>query len=484
MNATPTAARPSTRPADRPAPHVRIPVNLDVSRIKPSHLKMLLILEAFWGDKSYCWPSNETLAKKFGCSVSRARQILYEMEDRGYIYLLPADPAKPHGERAGIFAHRRLNPDRPVEDRPPPPEAIDRLWATRAKSLGAGVPLVGIPTTPPVGIPTTPLVGIPTPSKEYSLSLNQTHSEPPDASLDQRQRKDHPEPEPLPAVPAQETPAAVHPLTEPLPAVPAQETPAAVHPLTESLPAVPAQETPTAVHPLIEPAPIPAADGPGMPVEPSPAPAAGNDQAGAVEPPADPREAFLAGLNESQRRTFDKFPPDRQAKILATDVREAFLEALTPEQRSAFDALPAARQAEILAPHALGLDRVMVADQAAKLSPRQPVELPPIPLTTEELIEQLPGAPREWAQQAAQGFAIAFGGKKDAQLWGEFHKIAELVRRGQIEAGDVLNAHRQAMAPGIERPGAKFWAAFKGLTGLDEGDLKDLIAGKEPRHVP
>ena len=56
---------------------------------------MLLILEAFWGDKSYCWPSNETLAKKFGCSVSRARQILYEMEELGYIYLLPADQAKP-----------------------------------------------------------------------------------------------------------------------------------------------------------------------------------------------------------------------------------------------------------------------------------------------------------------------------------------------------------------------------------------------------
>jgi hypothetical protein len=48
----------------------------------------------------------------------------------------------------------------------------------------------------------------------------------------------------------------------------------------------------------------------------------------------------------------------------------------------------------------------------------------------------------------------------------------------------VLNAYRQAMAPGIERPGAKFWAAFKGLTGLDEGDLKALIAGRELCHAP
>ena len=29
----------------------------------------------------------------------------------------------------------------------------------------------------------------------------------------------------------------------------------------------------------------------------------------------------------------------------------------------------------------------------------------------------------------------------------------------------------------------KFWAAFKGLTGLDEGDLKAMIAGREPCHV-
>ena len=100
---------------------------------------MLLILEAFWGDKTYCWPSNETLAKKFGCSVGPARQILYEMEELGYIYLLPADERKPHGERAGSY-HSRLNPDRPVEDRPPPPEAIDRLWAAHQKSLGKAVP--------------------------------------------------------------------------------------------------------------------------------------------------------------------------------------------------------------------------------------------------------------------------------------------------------------------------------------------------------
>ena len=309
MNATQPAARPPSKTADRAAPHVRIPVNLDVSNIKPPHLKMLLILEAFWGDKTYCWPSNETLAKKFGCSLSRARQILYEMEDLGYIYLLPADQRKPHGERAGIFAHYRLNPDRPVEDRPPPPEAIERLWAARAKSLGTGVPPCRNSDNPPCRNPAKPLVGIPTPSKEYSLSLNQKHSEPRDASLDQRQRKDPPEPEPLPIVLAQETLAAVHP--------------------------------------PIEPAPIVAADVPELPAEPPSTAAEPTDQAGAVE-------VLTAG-------------------------QEAFLATLDADQRATFDALPADRRAQTLAPHALGYDRVIGADQAVKLSPLRRVELPPIP---------------------------------------------------------------------------------------------------------
>jgi Helix-turn-helix domain len=415
MNATPTAARPQSKPADRPAPHVRIPVNLDVSRIKPSHLKMLLILEAFWADKSYCWPSNETLAKKFGCSVSRARQILYEMEDLGYIYLLPADPTKPHGERAGIFAHRRLNPDRPVEDRPPPPEAIDRLWAARARSLGAGVPPCRNSDNPPCRDPAKPLVGIPTPSKEYSLSLNQTHSEPGVALLDQRQRKDPPEPEPLPAVLALETTAAVHP--------------------------------------PINSAPIAAADVPELPAEPSQAAAEPTAPAGAVE-------ALTAG-------------------------QIAFLESLSPEQRAGFDAASPGKRAALLKPHEKGFDPHIRAfqERSGELPAAAPPAPPAIPATLEELIEQLPGSPRDWPQQTAQAMAMTFGRRKDEQLWGEFNKIAELVAAGRIDPGAVLNAYRQAMAPGIKKPGAKFWAALKGLTGLDEGDLKAMIAGGEPCPV-
>jgi hypothetical protein len=466
MNATPATARPSSKSADRPAPHVRIPVNLDVSGIKPSHLKMLLILETFWGDKTYCWPSNQTLAKKFGCSVSRARQILYEMEGRGYIYLLPADPAKPHGERAGIFAHSRLNPDRPVEDRPPPPEAIDRLWAARARSLGTGVPPCRNSDNPPCRDPAQHLVGIPTPTKEYSLSLNQEHSEPRDAPLDQRQRKDPPEPEPLPAVPAQTTTAAAHPPIDPGP-IPAEPEPAAivaaaVHAPIEPAPVAsepePAAIVAAAVHAPIEPAavasePEPAAIVPAHVAEPPSAAARPTDQAGAAE-------ALTAG-------------------------QRAFLASLSPEQRAGFDAATPGKRAALLKPHEKGFDPIIrqFQERSRELPAAAPPAPPPLPVTLEELIEQLPGSPRDWPQRAAQGMAVTFGTRKDEQLWGEFHKIAELVAAGRIDPGPVLNALRQAMAPWIKKPGAKFWAAFKGLTGLDEGDLKAMIAGREVGHA-
>ena len=405
MNATRTATRPPSKPADRAAPHVRIPVNLDLSRIKPPHLKMLLILEAFWGDKTYCWPSNETLAKKFGCSVSRARQILYEMEDLGYIYLLPADDRKPHGERAGIFAHSRLNPDRPVEDRPPPPEAIERLWAARAQVARSGRPTLS-------GSCKTPCRNSDTFERVFVIVE-------PDAF---------------------------------------RTTGHFARSTTTKRPSGTGASS-------------------GCPRSGNPRGRASTHRSG---PDCRDRRPRAARGDPPGRAE----PTDQAGDVeVLTAGQRAFLASLGPEQRAGFDALPADRRAEYLAPHGRGYDRVIGADQASKLSPRKPVELPPIPATLEDLIEQLPGSPRSWPQQAAQALALTFGSRKDEQLWGEFHKIAELVAAGRIDPGPVRNAYRQAMAPGIKKPGAKFWAAFQGLTGLDEGDLKAMIAGREPSDV-
>ena len=77
-----------------------------------------------------------------------------------------------------------------------------------------------------------------------------------------------------------------------------------------------------------------------------------------------------------------------------------------------------------------------------------------------------------------------FGTRKDQQLWGEFYKIAELVAAGRIDPGHAAECPTtRASAPGIKKPGASCWAALKGLTGLDEGDLKAMIAGRKLSHV-
>lgn len=118
---------------------VRTPAALDVSAIPPTHLKMIFVLETFWRDRTYCFPSNATLAAAYGYDLSRPgskvpgsfHRLLRDLERDGWIYRLPVNPGNPSDGRAGIFCHRRLDPDLPVEDVPPPPEAVARLWAAR-----------------------------------------------------------------------------------------------------------------------------------------------------------------------------------------------------------------------------------------------------------------------------------------------------------------------------------------------------------------
>src|ERR1700722_12189720 len=87
MNTAPTGSK-----TIGPGPRVRVPVNLDIAAIKPQHLKMLLILECYCGDKSYCWPSNKTLALKYGCKVRQVKEILREMQEAGYLWRVAVEP--------------------------------------------------------------------------------------------------------------------------------------------------------------------------------------------------------------------------------------------------------------------------------------------------------------------------------------------------------------------------------------------------------
>ena len=135
--ATHSDAKPATRPATSQGWKTRIPATLDVSKITPPHFMMLFILESLCRSVSYCWPSNALLATMYGCSIRNVKEILREMQEEGYLWRLPVERGS---GRAGIFLHRRLDPDLPVEDRPPPPEAVQRLWAARNRSRSAPSP--------------------------------------------------------------------------------------------------------------------------------------------------------------------------------------------------------------------------------------------------------------------------------------------------------------------------------------------------------
>jgi hypothetical protein len=177
-------------------------------------------------------------------------------------------------------------------------------------------------------------------------------------------------------------------------------------------------------------------------------------------PPPGPRSGLAARVAGSPVPSVGAIPPPPEAP---TTGQGAFLAGLTPEQRATFDSLPPARRAELLAPHASGLDPVIRADQVRKLTGRRPAPVPTLPATTGELLAQLPGSPRAWCQAAAEAIVQDFGNSRDRKHWARFHRIAEEAASDPIAAADLVNAHDQAMRPGVRNRGAKFWAAYQAL---------------------
>src|ERR1700722_2948434 len=69
---------------------IRISPDIDLASIRPSHFKLLVILEGLCRDRSYCWPPNETRARLYGCDTSNGassgfRRLLRELEADGWI---------------------------------------------------------------------------------------------------------------------------------------------------------------------------------------------------------------------------------------------------------------------------------------------------------------------------------------------------------------------------------------------------------------
>jgi hypothetical protein len=102
--------------------------------MKHAHFAMLYALETYCRARCYCWASNAGLAEKLGLSTSQVKRLLKEMEALGYVYRLSINPDRPTDGRAGIFLHRRLDPDLPVADKPPTIDDVRRLWEARERA--------------------------------------------------------------------------------------------------------------------------------------------------------------------------------------------------------------------------------------------------------------------------------------------------------------------------------------------------------------
>ena len=76
--------------------------------------KMLCALESFWRDKTSCFPSTETLADLCGCGLTKAKETLDQLEDRGWIRRQTT--RRENKCRRHIFALKRLDRERPVAD--------------------------------------------------------------------------------------------------------------------------------------------------------------------------------------------------------------------------------------------------------------------------------------------------------------------------------------------------------------------------------
>ena len=162
-----STARPSDRQAaTSPVPSrptgwtVRISRDTDIASLKPAHLKALIVIERLCGDRSYCWPTVQTLARLCGCKPSGGfRRMLNDMERAGLIARRPI-ASGPGAGYLGIYLRARLDRDRPVDEAPapadqgvllaPPMPDVQPTY-THASDGAADLPQMGQPGVPQMG---------------------------------------------------------------------------------------------------------------------------------------------------------------------------------------------------------------------------------------------------------------------------------------------------------------------------------------------
>lgn len=454
MTSTAAAAKPSSKPnpPTRPAPAkpsrevpwtVRVPqayIDQVLSDL-PRHLKdMMLVLETFCRSHCFTFASSKKIAERYGCKIRWLQVMLKLLAELGWVRLEELSP----GKRSGtiVILLKRVDPDLPVfdpADDSPTSVTIDDIRAAIGRIRTGQKPLFQNTNVHSMdGCPfsqSQPLVDL----------VFQAHSSAPDVRIPVRQEGAHSSAPEEYIVVSYEEDAFEDEF--------AREG-------EENIP--PERNDRTGPQATALPGP--------RPMLALPAPVRTASQI--AEPhaqPVEPVDVQVMLRRFAASHAAEKAPP-RPADLPPAPRLASTCPAVSgPRRRPRVPDTPIDVW-ERLAEHDPVIARELATRKAARDSPPPPV----IPASTRELLEKLPGSPPDWHSHAAQALCQEFGSEQDRKLWSQFDGIAWSIASGKINVRHAVSAYDQAMKPGIQKRGAKFWAALQGLTGLNSEELRSL----------
>jgi hypothetical protein len=367
---------------------------------------MLGILESYCRMKAFCWVSNKELCFVRGCAPTALRQAMRELEAADIIYRSRSDSQK--DVRLGIILRKRADLSRPVASTDELlRSAIDGLEEERASAKqgrkpGSGKTLPNRPARTRVSTGKTPPVGS---GKTPPVGSGKT---PPVGSGK------------TPPVGSGKTPPELIRIVVVKKDEVKKENSRGEETPSLSLPTTTTQTTDAE---------------PGRPTE-------------ATGPPVEVPEATADPAAEND-------PPGLAQHLQRFD----------PELQAAFGTLGPGARAKITSGLKLvgAEDPVLAAETRSILqAARRSIALaPPLPATTAELLEQLPGASVERIATAAEALKRDFGTDKDRRMWPAFRNLCEAVWRGDVPAEKVADAYSQAMGRAAKNKGAVFCRALR-----------------------
>jgi hypothetical protein len=412
--------------------------------ITPRERLVWFILDGYCGPyRPYCFPGVDRVAADFGVERRTAFEILREMDDDRLVRRVFEEGDR--GKLIGFILLRRTNPNFPAPEGEAEIQAMIKLLkeaieesAARRRTAPFGGGFAARKTTQVAcGKPRSDCAENRALDPE-SLSLEPERLEP-EAGNDgfktpERQRQEAP-----------------------------IEAAAVEDPAAEDL--VPELVAPLPVEDLVPELPTAEASAPPAPPRVGLIAALAATFGIASDRPARPRPAHAVVPIEPAIAPAPVAPPPAAAEVAAPPTLagtrwEKWLADRTPDEWQRVAELPEKDRVLVLewVQHGVIDDPIIGPELARMLGPKAPIAPPPPVPPPAEMWEQLRGGPPAWIQIATDDLVRDF---RDPKFRPAFEALATAVWRGDIEAWKVVDAHRQAMKPESEKPGAMFNHALR-----------------------